>query len=324
MLIKKLQAIFHPEQYHGWGRTKSYFEGWYFKIVNKNEDKAFAIIPGIAMNKNGEQHAFIQILDGKKLTSEYHQFDAMEFQPKSGKFELKLGNNFFSEKRIVLDIPSVNGELSFKDVINWPNKWYSPGIMGPYTFVPFMECYHGILSMDHTIEGELKVQNERIYFTSGRGYMEKDWGHSFPSAYFWIQSNHFSKPGISFKASVAKIPWLRGSFVGFIAGLWVNDRLFEFTTYNSTKLSKSFADTRKVELIMENRRYILNILVQRNDATELASPILGFMDGRIKESMTSELEVLLFDKKYRKVIFHDKGRNAGLEVAGNVKEIMIN
>jgi hypothetical protein len=195
--------------------------------------------------------------------------------------------------------------------------------MGPFAFVPFMECYHGILSMDHTINGQLVIHNETIDFTNGRGYMEKDWGHSFPSAYIWMQTNHFSQPGISLKASVAKIPWLGSSFVGFIAGIWVNDRLVEFTTYNSTHLRKSFVDREKVELVMENRKHRLEILAQRVDATELASPILGFMDGRINESMTSEIEVQLFDKLNQRILFQDTGRNAGLEVVGKVEEIIV-
>jgi len=323
MFIKKLQALFNPEQYHGWGRTKKYFEGWYYKIVNNKEDKAFAIIPGIAMNEAGEKHAFIQVLDGKNLSAEYHTFLFDEFLAKPGKYEIKLGNNLFNDERIELNMPLIRGELRFKNQVKWPNPWYSPGIMGPYTFVPFMECYHGILSMDHTIEGGLVVQNESIDFTEGRGYMEKDWGHSFPSAYFWMQSNHFSKPGISFKASVAKIPWLRGSFVGFIAGLWFDDHLYEFTTYNSTKLLKSYADHKQVELLMDNHKNRLKIHVTRNDTTELASPISGFMDGRIKESMMADIEVQLLDRKNNQILFHDKGRNVGLEVAGNVKEIMI-
>ncbi|MCD6597487.1 MAG: hypothetical protein J7L04_07360 [Bacteroidales bacterium] len=323
MLIKRLQALFHPEQYHGWGKTKRYFEGWYYKVVNAKEDKAFAFIPGISMDENGNQQAFVQVFDGKKLSSEYHKFNVREFLPETGKFEIRLANNFFSSKKIQLDLPAVKGELSFKNQLTWPNSWYSPGIMGPYAFVPFMECYHGILSMDHTIQGQLVINNETIDFTNGRGYIEKDWGHSFPSAYIWMQTNHFSQSGISLKASVAKIPWLRSSFVGFIAGLWFDGKLFEFTTYNSSRLSKSFADQKIVELVMENRKYQLKILAHREAATELASPVSGFMDGRINESMTAKIEVQLYEKKNKKILFQDTGRNAGLEVAGTVEEIIV-
>jgi hypothetical protein len=100
--------------------------------------------------------------------------------------------------------------------------------------------------------------------------------------------------------------------------------LIEFTTYNFTRLRKSYADQNKVELIMENSRHRLEIFARREDATKLASPLSGFMDGRIEESLTARIEVLLTDKKHNKVLLHDTGRNAGLEVAGKVEEILIN
>lgn len=323
MLIKKFQALFYPEQYHGWGKNKTYFEGWYYKIINASGDKAFAFIPGIAMGEKGNKQAFIQVLDGINLTAEYHTFGAEEFDAVSGRFEINIARNNFTTNAIELDLQKVKGKLIFRNQVPWPNEWYSPGIMGPFTFVPFMECYHGILSMDHAIEGQLSIHDEVIDFTNGRGYIEKDWGHSFPSAYIWMQSNHFGQPGISVKASVAKIPWLGSSFVGFIAGVWVNNQLIQFTTYNSTKLRKSWVDNEKVEMVMENKKYRLEILAHRHETTELASPILGFMEGRINESMTSRIDVELFDKRNKRVLFQGTGRNTGLEVAGNVHEILV-
>jgi len=186
-----------------------------------------------------------------------------------------------------------------------------------------MECYHGIVSMDHKITGTLEVDGEILNFDNGRGYTEKDWGQSFPSAYIWLQSNHFSHSGISLKISVAKIPYLGYSFVGFITGIWLGDRLIQFTTYNQSRLLKSVIDTEKVELVMQNKNYTLEILVRREAATTLASPILGLMDGRIEESMNARIEVNLTDRKSGATIFNDIGRNAGLEVAGKIEEIII-
>lgn len=323
MIVNKLKAFFNPEQFQGWGKKRKYFEGWYFKVVNEAETKAFAFIPGIAMDKAGNQQAFIQVLDGKKKTAGYHKFDASRFLPEPGKFLLKIENNQFSENSMRIDLPGIKGELSFTGATPWPKPFYSPGIMGPYAFAPFMECYHGMISMDHGITGELNFNGETVDFSKGRGYIEKDWGRSFPSAYFWMQSNHFSQPGISLKASVAKIPWIRKAFVGFIAGLWLNDRLIRFTTYNGSVLKKSFAGNDRVELVIENKKYRLEILAHRDGATALASPILGLMDGRIEESMTATLEAKLTDIKKRKIVFHDTGRNAGLEVAGKIEEIFL-
>lgn len=305
------------------GKKKKYFEGWYFKAVNADESRAFAFIPGIAMDENGIRQAFIQVLDGKKKTAVYHKFDYSLFIPSPGKFHITIGNNSFSDKQIKLNLPGVKGELNFSENIPWPKPFYSPGIMGPYAYAPFMECYHGIVSMDNLIRGELEIDKERTDFTNGRGYIEKDWGRSFPSAYFWLQTNHFSEQGISLKASVAKIPWIRKSFTGFIAGVWLKNKLVRFTTYNGSVLRKSYADKEKLELIMENKRYRLKILARRDRATSLASPILGLMDGRIEESMTATTEVQLFDKKNKQLILEDTGRNTGLEAAGNISEIFV-
>lgn len=323
ILQNKIRAIFNPDHFQGWAQKRRYFEGWYFKVINKPETKAYAFIPGIAMDETGKKQAFIQVLDGKEQTAHYHKFPSELFVPSVGKFEVSIDGNRFTQNSVQLNLPDLKGNLQFSETVPWPNRWYSPGIMGPYTFIPFMECYHGIVTMDHKISGHLEVNGEILNFDNGRGYTEKDWGHSFPSAYIWMQTNHFSKPGISIKVSVAKIPFLGRWFVGFIAGIWLGDRLIQFTTYNRSKLRKSVVDADKVELLLENQTYRLEIVARRGMSTSLASPILGLMDGRIEESMNAVIEVSLTDRKSGKTVFCDVGRNAGLEVAGKIEEILI-
>jgi hypothetical protein len=137
-----------------------------------------------------------------------------------------------------------------------------------------------------------------------------------------MQSNHFTETGISLKASVAKIPWVTGAFVGFIAGIWLKDRLIRFTTYNGSNLLLHKVDREQIVIHMENRVYRLEIVADRDGATDLASPILGAMDGRIEESMTSRIAVKLIEKKNGAIVLDDVGRNAGLEVAGKIEEIV--
>ncbi len=318
----RLRSLFNPDQFQGGGKDRRYFEGWYFKVVNAGETAAFAIIPGVAMDDRGRRQAFVQVLDGKKQTAIYHKFDFESFSFSETTFSVAIGNNLFTQNYIDIKLPGMSGRLDFSKLIPWPKPWYSPGIMGPFAFMPFLECYHGILSMDHSITGKLTAGDTQIDFEGGRGYTEKDWGRSFPSAYIWMQSNHFSLPGISVKASVAKIPFIKSSFVGFIAGVWLHDRLIRFTTYNGSVLKKLEIDPEKVEMVLESRHYQLSVVARREAATSLASPIHGFMDGRIEESMTSLLEVCLTDKKSGQGILNDQGRNAGLEVAGEIGEIL--
>ena len=321
-MFKKIHALWNPECYHGWGRKKRFFEGWYYKLVSQNQQHALALIPGIAMDTSGQKQAFIQLLDGKNLKGTYHKFHAKQFKPTAKKHALKIENNFFSEKMLVLDLPNIKGELFFDNLKPWSNSFFSPGIMGPFSFVPFMECYHGVLSMNHSIKGRLDFNGESLSFDNGKGYMEKDWGHSFPEGYIWMQSNHFAKKDTSVKVSVAKIPFLKSSFIGHIAGLLINGKLIEFTTYNGTKLNTCKVSHENVQIEMQNRYYTLKINAKREKATSLAAPISGFMTGRIEESMDAKIHVILIDKKTNQRLLNDTGSSAAIEVAGDYKLLL--
>ena len=182
---KEIGSLFNPERFHGWNKSKSYFEGWYFKMVSPS-GRAIAVIPGIAYDRNGNGHGFIQVLDGNKKESRYHRFSTDLFRAAPDRFLVAVGGNVFSDEAVTLNLDGLHGTVRLTHTVGWPKPWYSPGIMGPFSFVPFMECYHGIVSMDHALSGELMLGNEHIDLADGRGYIEKDWGSSFPSAYTWM------------------------------------------------------------------------------------------------------------------------------------------
>jgi tocopherol cyclase len=58
-------------------------------------------------------------------------------------------------------------------------------------------------------------------------------------------------------------------------------------------------------------------------ATSLASPMQGIMNGRIDESMTSEMTVKLTDRNSGQIIFNEHANNTALDVAGDIKAIMV-
>lgn len=321
-MLNTLYSLWNPECYHGWRKKRRFFEGWYYKIVSENQKYAFAVIPGIAMDENGEKQAFIQILNGKKLKATYNKFNAEEFKPTPRKHELKIENNFFSNTNLILDLPNIKGQLFFRNLNPWSNSFFSPGIMGPFSFVPFMECYHGILSMNHIIKGKLKIKSITIDFTGGKGYIEKDWGHSFPEGYIWMQCNNFKKENFSVKASVAKIPWLKSSFIGFISGVLIDGELIEFTTYNSSKLLACKVTDSFVLISLENPEFNLDIKLTRKKTTKLVAPISGFMDSRVEECMDGKMEVFLKEKQTNNIIFNDIGYSAAVEVAGSFEQLI--
>ncbi len=319
-LFRRLRAAWHPDEFHGWGVKERYFEGWYFKVVSPDERYAFAFIPGISFGVDGTAHAFIQVMDGKACRAHYHRFTAADFVPRSDRFELGLGDNLFSGTSMRLALPGFEGILHFDDPVAWPKMLGAPGIMGWYSFVPFMECNHGIVSMNHTLRGSLTINGTGIDFTGGKGYIEKDWGRSFPRGYVWMQSNHFdTSDRASLIASVAHIPWMRSHFIGFISGFWLEGRLYKFATYTGATKHLVLHE-HALTLEYKDRRRVLRIYAEQGANTALIAPIQGEMTGKINESLQATLQVELVEAGKR--IFEGRGRNAGLEVAGEVEMLI--
>lgn len=328
MIGYKARKIWRMEIYQGADKKKNYFEGWYFKVVDAQEKSVYAIIPGISMGKDEtKSHAFIQIINGKTNESNYFTYNIGDFAYSKDKFEIRIKNNYFSLDKIKLDInfdgQFINGELGFKDLLPWPNSLFSPGTMGWYTFVPFMECYHGCISFGHIIEGSINVNEQLINFDGGNGYMEKDWGNSFPSSWIWAQCNHFGSSKASIMVSVANIPWLGSHFRGFIVGMWYEDKFYKFATYTGARLSKIMFKDNRVFLKVYDNKYELNIELSRSGESKLYSPINGVMTGKVNESISAKIKVSLWrmNKRNNKKIFECIGRNVGLELMGNLKEI---
>lgn len=318
--IRRWRALWNPDMYHGWGKKKGYFEGWYFKIVDPTEQYAFAIIPGISLGDKENEHAFIQLLDGKACKVVYHNFESRAFQPSDRQFELRLGENLFSANQIRLSMPELNGALQISQQKPWPKMLGAPGIMGWYSFMPFMECYHGVVSVDHYLEGQLEVYGKKVDFTGGRGYIEKDWGRSFPSSWIWTQTNHFDETEpVSLMASVANIPWVGSHFIGYIVGFLFQGSLYRFATYTGAMMKASI-DEDQVHLSFKDRKFRLEISAKKSSGGNLISPVSGNMVGKVNESLQATIKVAFY--KGKELLFEGIGRNAGLEVAGPVEELL--
>ena len=309
------RAIWNPNLFHGWNRSRSFFEGWYFKVVNANETSALAFIPGISIDPEGDKFAFVQVLDGIAAKSYEYRYPAGSFSADPRRFSVQVADSNFSLDRLQINLPDFQGTLELSDPFPWPSSWRSPGVMGWYSFVPFMECYHGIVSMDHGLAGALKMHHLTVNFDGGRGYAEKDWGTSFPRCWIWGQSNHFAgSPGTSVMFSVAHIPWRGSYFVGFLAGLLHQDKLYSFTTHNKTQAILTRLD-RGVTLIFNHRDFELAITARQAEGADLLSPIEGSMIGKVNESMQATFDVSL--KHLGSRIFTGQGTSAGMEIAGD-------
>jgi tocopherol cyclase len=318
-----LRTTLNPAMYHGYGKQPPFFEGWYFKLVNADETRRYAIIPGVFLGEDA--HSFIQVLNGNTAESAYHRFDVTDFWSSKDLFEIRVGNNYFSADHLKLSLDGspgkISGKIHFEELHPWPVSVLSPGIMGWYAWVPKMECYHGVLSLDHGLQGSLEIDGKNMDFFGGRGYIEKDWGQVFPEGYVWFQSNHFETVGTSITGSVAVIPWLGSAFRGFIIGLWHNQKLYRFATYSGAKIEHLSITDDQVVWSVRNRHFRLEMAAARAEGGLLHEPTGKEMLQRVEETMLATVKVRLSTLDGN-VIFDETGRNAGMEVQGDLEKLL--
>jgi hypothetical protein len=328
-MIRRLRRTLHPGWYQGRAKKPPYFEGWYYKLIDASEQHRLAVIPGIFRSADpAESHAFVQVLDGASGEATYHEYPVEAFRAAEQTLDIRLGPNRFTMGQISLHIDtperSVFGDLAFDALTPWPVTLISPGVMGWFAWVPLMQTYHGVISLDHAIRGTLTVNGRPISFSDGRGYIEKDWGRSFPDAWIWMQTNHFNQPGASLTASIATIPWLGISFRGFIIGLWHDGALYRFATYTGAWIESLIIREAEVRAVILDRRHRLEITARSAAGGVLRGPTGADMAGRVPESLQATVMVRLsaLGRNSSRLIFEDSGRNAGLEVVGETSRLL--
>lgn len=326
-MLHAYRNLFRPEAYHGHGRKPPFFEGWYFKLVDAHEQRCFAVIPGIYdATLPAERHAFVQLFDGARGRAWYVRYPYESFRAHPRDFAIELGPNRFGRTGIELDLElgagvRCRGHVGFDRLVGWPVTLRSPGVMGWFAYLPVMECYHGVVGLDHGLHGALHIDGEEVSLRGGRGYVEKDWGRSFPKCWVWMQSNHFDEPEVCITASVALIPNLGRVFPGFIVGLWHRGRLHRFATYTGAKLEALHVDDQRVRWVLASRTQRLELVARRAPTTVLPGPTIEGMKREVHETLRAEIDVRLVERKSGAVIFAGRGRSAGLEVMGDVARL---
>lgn len=318
-----IQRVMNPDWYHGRGKKPPFFEGWYFKLIDAREGRRYAVIPGIFLSDSlDKHHAFVQVLDGQTGESAYFRYPPEQFSAAENDFDVKIGPNRFRRDSITLNLDgdklALKGQLRFENTTPYPVTWAAPGIMGPFGWLTFMECYHGVVSLDHTIQGELALDGQSMDFSGGRGYIEKDWGQSFPSAWVWMQSNHFDQTGTCLSASIATIPFKVFKFTGSIVAFWHERQLYLFATYNSAVVERLSVTDTTVDWVLRNSQHRLEIMATRAQGGLLHEPNRQEMHRRVEETLQASVRVRLSELSSGRELFSGTGRNAGLEVQGDL------
>ena len=266
-----------------------YFYGWYFRC--QGEDGTLAVIPAVH-RADGKWSCSVQVITEQGSWNQ--DFPIRQFRINRRKRIMQIGENVFSRKGIRLMLERNDGESvgsrsfqNIKGILRFgPFTAPAYDIMGPFRFVPCMECVHAVYSMEHSVNGELEVNGQRLKFCGGQGYMEGDSGRSFPEKYVWTQ--HFLDNG-SFMVAAASIPFLGLCFTGTTGILFKNGKEYRFATYLGASVRKMEA----AELHIRQGKYALRVRLPESRGNVLNAPHNGKMSRRIREEIACRAEYIL-------------------------------
>lgn len=262
-----------PKYFHGLTKKRSFFEGWYFKHIHNGN--LLGLIPGIHIDHAGRRFAFIEVITNYSCYYVHYPFSA--FEASKDQLYIQVGESQFSTKgiRIYIDTP----ELSLKGAINYaPLQSIPYDTMGPFCFLPFLNCHSEIISLSHSISGFIKLNGQLLNFDDGKGYIETEWGRSFPKYQIWTQCNSFpTEPLCSIVVSIANLCFINKSFVGCVGAITYHDCHYRFATHLGTKIIN--ASEKGFTLVQGD--YLLKVTLLASYPTSIQPDICSCLRGDI-------------------------------------------
>lgn len=270
---------------------KHYFCGWYFKC--QSDHNTLAVIAAFHKSREGKSCS-VQLITDEGVWNIPYTRECLKYLVSSrNALSAAIGSNLFCSKGVKLHLHTegldADGTLYFGPFT--PIRY---DIMGPFRYVPFMECRHSVFSMRHLVNGTVKVNGKDYIFKDGLGYMEGDRGHSFPREYAWTQC--FFKGG-SLMLSVADIPLGRYHFTGIIGFILLHSHEYRIATYLGARALK----IKNGEIVIRQGSIRFCAVLLEKNAQPLYAPAQGAMTRTIRESPSCRVSYQ-FTKKGRTLL----------------------
>lgn len=249
---------------------ENYFKGIYFKC--EDSEKTVAVIPAVHKS-GGKTTSSLQIITDDaahkiNFDSAAELYNSCRFSMGGIKLNIKEGQT------------NARGTLRFG--AKTPLAY---DIMGPFKYVPMMQCRHTVYSMYHEVNGTLTVNGKDYTFNSGSGYTEGDSGYSFPREYLWT---HCHTQFCSLMLSVADIPFGLFRFTGVIGAIITGGKEYRIATYlgaHAVRISDGCVTVKQGD-------YTLSARLIKKNAHPLLAPKVGAMSRTIHESASCTAEYI--------------------------------
>lgn len=296
-----------PSSLRGDFDRDKYFEGWFQKIYSVEHQSSFVIIYGYATRNANDSFGFIQ------LRIPEHQPLLMYF-PKEEvicdpvQHHVRIGEHLLTTEDISINTDEIG--INLKLIDNQPIRTFKNS-MGYSYVIPNLPCYHAVLNKSHLVSGEVRNRNASYSFDSEMGYLEKNWGTSFPENYVWLHALDPKDPGVSLLFSQAEIKWLGRTFVKHVGHFQ-----YEGNTIDLRQLWNSVISIVR----LSSEKHLIRILsksIQIEISINLAHHVLfkGPNDGNLTRDIIHHTDALIdFTVKHKSATSH-------FQLVGNYENI---
>lgn len=180
----------NPTQLQGNFSKSNYFEGWFQKIYSQEHNVSFIIIYGFATANSTEEMGFIQLYfpNQEVIRLNFHKDDLYLNRKKH---IVKFGSQLISRERIYISTDTFQIDLT---ISTDKHSTFKQKTMGNFYLIRGLPCYHCVIQNNSNVSGEIAINQMHYKLTNANGYLEKNWGTSFPDNYIWLHAIELNNP----------------------------------------------------------------------------------------------------------------------------------
>jgi hypothetical protein len=280
---------YKPNSIRGNFERNKYFEGWFQKVYSKAHNASFILIYGYATHNSDDHFGFLQVLIPNQKP-EIVYFPKNEVSCDIEQHIFRLGQNLLTTEYIQINTQQFSIDLKLKNM--HPLRTFKNS-MGYNYFIPNLPCYHSVLNTAQNVSGEIQHNGVCYTLNNAMGYLEKNWGTTFPESYFWVHAVDPSHPQISLLFSKAKIVWLGKTYVKHVGYLCLEGQQIELRELK--KFSVSGRNISPGNRIIQMRSASAQLDLSLDDGREVVfhGPKDGALSRMIHHQADVQIEVLL-------------------------------
>ena len=283
---------YRPSSLRGNFERNNYFEGWFQKVYSKQHNASFILIYGYATRNSNDQFGFLQVLIPNQ-TPEIVYFSKNEVSCDIEHHIFRLGNNILTTELIQINMQDLRIDLT---LMNKPSRTFKNS-MGYTYYIPNLPCYHSVLNTIQKVKGEIQHKGVNYTLENEVGYLEKNWGTSFPEKYFWIHAVDPNNPGVSLLFSRAEILWLGRTFIKHVGYLCFDGQQIDLRELKNFTLSNWNSSPENRIIQIRSMSAQLDISLESGCEVMFKGPKNGELSRVIRHQTDARIEVSLTWKK---------------------------